>query len=82
MVYKSTYKSTLAFSSPKFLEDLLEMLDIPISLTSYGFGLPPTTSSCMELGKVASILGLESNALFPCALETKKTQDNGMFKQM
>jgi hypothetical protein len=36
----------------------------------------------MELGKVASILGLESNALFLYALETKKTQDNGMFKQM
>jgi hypothetical protein len=36
----------------------------------------------MELGKAASILSLESNAPSPFALETEKTQNNGMLKQM
>jgi hypothetical protein len=81
LAYKSTYKSTTTSLSPKFLEDLLEMLDIFL-YSSYGLGLPPTTSSCMELGKVASIFDLESNAPSPFVLETKKTQDNGMLKQM
>jgi hypothetical protein len=81
LAYKSTYKSTVASSSPEFLEDLLQMLDIFLC-SSYGLGLPPTTSSNMELGKVASIFGLESNAPSPFVLETRKTQDNGMFKQM
>jgi hypothetical protein len=36
----------------------------------------------MELGEVASILGLKSNALSAFALEIEKTQDNVMFKQM